>query len=91
MVLFSIVIPVYNTEKYLDYCLQSILKQSYSSYEIILVDDGSKDNSGRIVLSLVETRKNILIYFLLFIRKIKGSFYPEQLESKLLQENLFFV
>ena len=48
MVLFSIVIPVYNTEKYLDYCLQSILKQSYSSYEIILVDDGSKDKSGKI-------------------------------------------
>lgn len=48
MILFSIVIPVYNTEKYLDYCLQSILKQNYSSYEIILVDDGSKDKSGKI-------------------------------------------
>lgn len=43
---FSIIVPVYNTEKYLRRCLNSILIQSFIDYEIILVDDGSTDNSG---------------------------------------------
>lgn len=42
--LFSIIIPVYNVEQYLDECIQSILCQSYQDYELILVDDGSPDN-----------------------------------------------
>ncbi len=46
--LLSIIVPVYNTEKYLKKCLDSILKQDFNDYEIILIDDGSKDNSGRI-------------------------------------------
>lgn len=41
--LVSVVIPIYNVEKYLDRCLESVTKQSYSKLEIILVDDGSKD------------------------------------------------
>lgn len=45
---FSVLIPVYNTEKYLEECLQSVLNQSYKDYEIILVDDGSTDSSPQI-------------------------------------------
>lgn len=46
--LFSIIIPVYNAEKYLERCLDSIVGQSYSRIEIILINDGSTDRSGRI-------------------------------------------
>ena len=48
MPIFSIVVPVYNTEKYLDECISSILGQSFSDFELILVNDGSTDNSGNI-------------------------------------------
>ena len=41
----SIVIPVYNAENFLDSCLSSILVQKMTSYEVILVDDGSTDSS----------------------------------------------
>lgn len=45
--MISIVIPVYNVEKYLAECVDSVLNQTYTDYEIILVDDGATDNSGR--------------------------------------------
>ncbi len=46
--LISVIIPVYNVEKYLDRCIISVLKQSYSNIEVILVDDGTQDSSGKI-------------------------------------------
>ena len=45
---FSIITPVYNVEKYLDECIQSVLAQTYTNYELILVNDGSRDTSGEI-------------------------------------------
>ena len=47
-VLISVVVPVYNAEKYLSDCVESILGQSYAAWELILVDDGSTDDSGAI-------------------------------------------
>lgn len=44
----SVIIPVYNVENYLDRCVSSVCDQSFSDIEIILVDDGSKDNSGKL-------------------------------------------
>ena len=44
----SFIVPVYNVEKYLRKCMDSILAQDYSNYEIILIDDGSTDDSGAI-------------------------------------------
>lgn len=45
---FSVLVPVYNVEAYLEQCIESVLNQTYENYELILVDDGSKDNSGEI-------------------------------------------
>ncbi|MBP3408609.1 MAG: glycosyltransferase [Bacteroidaceae bacterium] len=46
--LIGVIVPVYNTEKYIRQCLDSILAQTYTNWEAILVDDGSTDNSGKI-------------------------------------------
>ena len=46
--MISIIIPVYNTSAFLDQCLQSVVEQTYTDWECILVDDGSTDNSGEI-------------------------------------------
>lgn len=42
---FSVVIPVYNAEKYINKCVESILQQSFENFEVVLVDDGSADRS----------------------------------------------
>ena len=47
--MFSIIVPVYNVEKYLDKCLASILEQTYNDFECIIIDDGSPDNSNIII------------------------------------------
>lgn len=55
----SIIIPVYNAEDTIERCINSILKQKYSDYEIILINDGSKDNSEKIILSYAEKNNSI--------------------------------
>ena len=42
----SIIVPVYNAEKYLNRCIDSILSQTMTDFELLLIDDGSKDESG---------------------------------------------
>ena len=44
----SIIVPVYNAEKYLHRCVDSILAQTFTDFELLLINDGSKDNSGKI-------------------------------------------
>ena len=45
---FSIIVPVYNVETYLGSCVNSLMNQDYGNYEILLINDGSTDESGRI-------------------------------------------
>lgn len=60
--LVSIIIPIYNVEKYLNECLYSCLKQTYQNIELIIINDGSKDSSGDIALSYV-ARDSRVHYF----------------------------
>jgi glycosyltransferase involved in cell wall biosynthesis len=57
----SVIIPIYNAEKYLEKCINSLLNQTYSDYELILVDDGSKDNSGNICDYYANKYSNIIV------------------------------
>jgi glycosyltransferase involved in cell wall biosynthesis len=57
----SVIVAVYNTEKYLSKCVNSILKQTFSNFELILVDDGSKDKSSRICDDFAKKNKRVKV------------------------------
>lgn len=59
--LISIIIPVYNVEKFLHQCLDSIIAQSYTNFEAVLVDDGSKDGSGKICDEYAQKDNRIVV------------------------------
>ena len=59
--LFTIIVPIYNVEKYLRECIDSILFQTNKNFELILVDDGSKDNCGQICDEYALLYKNIRV------------------------------
>ena len=59
--LISVIVPIYNVEKYLDRCVESIVNQTYKNLEIILVDDGSPDNCGAICDSWAEKDSRIKV------------------------------
>ena len=58
----SVVVPIYNTSKYLPKCLDSIIDQSYQNLEIILIDDGSTDDSGKIADDYAKKDKRIKVF-----------------------------
>lgn len=60
-ILFSIITPIYNSEKYLDKCILSILNQSYNNFELILIDDGSTDDSPSICDSYAKQDSRITV------------------------------
>lgn len=57
----SIIVPVYQVEKYISQCIDSILAQTFTDFELILVDDGSKDNSGKICDEYAEKDKRVKV------------------------------
>ncbi len=59
--LISIIVPIYNTEKYLDQCIASILQQTYGNLEIILVNDGSTDGSRKIAEKYLALDSRIIL------------------------------
>ncbi|MCG9639542.1 glycosyltransferase [Vibrio sp. Isolate34] len=62
MMKLSIIVPLYNTEEFIQECLTSILQQSFTNYELIIVDDGSTDNSISIVESYMENDNRIKLF-----------------------------
>ncbi|WP_373213188.1 glycosyltransferase family 2 protein [Fusobacterium mortiferum] len=58
----SVILPVYNVEKYVRKCLLSIVEQSYQNFEVLIVDDGSVDNFFKEIEDIVAENKNIKIY-----------------------------
>lgn len=65
---FSVILPVYNVEKYLRECVESVLCQTFTDYEVILVDDGSCDNSPKICDELGQADERIKV-----IHKLNGG------------------
>lgn len=59
--LFSIIIPIYNVERYIARCLESVLNQSYDNFEVILINDGSDDNSYEICKKYMENDNRITL------------------------------
>lgn len=59
--LITVILPVYNGEKYIDDCIKNILGQTYSPIELLIVDDGSTDKSGEIADSYAEANKNVRV------------------------------
>ena len=59
----SIIVPVYNCEKYLKKCIESIINQTYKDWELILIDDGSTDSSYDICLKYKKKYETLLRYW----------------------------
>lgn len=57
--LVSVIIPVYNNEKYIGKCIESVLLQTYKKIEIIVINDGSSDNSDKVIYEIARKNKNI--------------------------------
>lgn len=60
-IIFSVVVPIYQIEKYIRACVDSILSQTFLDYEVILVDDGSTDGCGEICDSYERDNKNVVV------------------------------
>ena len=59
----SVIIPVYNTEKYLKRCFDSVIEQDYQNLELVIINDGSKDNSELIIKEYKEKYPNLISYY----------------------------
>lgn len=70
--LVSVVIPCYNHEKFIQYCIQSVIDQTYENIELIIIDDGSKDNSVHKIQQMIKACKQRFARFEFRTRQNKG-------------------
>ena len=97
----SVIIPVYNAEKYLEKCVDSVLMQSYNNFEVILINDGSTDSSGVICDSYAlndsrvkvfhQSNKGVSAARNLGIHKSKGEWLYFMDSDDTINENLFAI
>ncbi len=103
MIDVSVIIPVYNTERYIKRCLDSILNQTLKNLEIIVVNDGSKDNSDIIIKNWIkENKKNIDIKYIekentglsdtrnIAVKKTRGKYISFIDSDDYIDENLYY-
>lgn len=74
----SVIVPIYNSEKYLNKCIDSILNQSYKNFELLLIDDGSKDNSLSICNKYAALDSRVKVHHKENEGIAKTRNYPEQ-------------
>lgn len=84
MYVVSVIVPVYKVENVLHYCIDSILNQTYKDFELILVDDGSPDNSGKICDEYAKKDNRIKVVH----KKTVDLLMPEMQEWLLLQVSI---
>ena len=58
----TVIVPIYNVEKYLARCIDSLVNQTLNEIEIVLVNDGTKDSSGKIAMQYAKQYKEKIIY-----------------------------
>ena len=83
---FSVIVPVYNIEKYVAECIESVLAQDYNDYEVILVDDGSSDRSPQICDRYEEHNKKISV-----VHKANGGLVSARLAGVELAKGDYIV
>lgn len=98
---YSFIVPVYNSEIYLKRCLDSLINQSYNNYEIIIIDNNSKDSSLSIVREYIKKNNNIKLYFSkskkvglvrnLGIKKSTGNFFITIDSDDIIESNLLEI
>ena len=59
---YSVLLTVYNSEKYLDECFNSILCQTFNDFEVVVVDDASTDSSGKYVINMPEKTAELRLF-----------------------------
>lgn len=104
--LVSVIVPVFNSEKFLEECLYSVLQQTYKNVEIICVDDGSTDNSWKIINDIKQKNNNVFCYKTnhlgqsnarnLGLSKSRGEYVlfidsDDVIEKRTIENNLFLM
>ncbi len=69
----SVIIPVYNTAKYIEKCLESLKNQEMNDIEVIIVNDGSTDNSEKIIKEYIEKNKKLFLNEITYLKKENGG------------------
>ena len=87
--IFNIIIPVFNAEKYIEKCLNSIKKQSYKNYQVKIIDDCSTDNSYLIIRSIIKKYK-LLKIIIMQNKKQMGISYSLNKGIKIASKKIMF-